>query len=65
MAVDVRILVDPAGDHFNVQINGKDHGTYAYGRITSSSKRVIELYETANVSGVKLDDVRVRVGGKS
>ena len=31
--VDLRLIVDPAGDSFNVMVAGVDRGTYAYERL--------------------------------
>jgi hypothetical protein len=63
--VDLRLLVDPDADCVTVRINDVDHGTHEYGRITSSTDRVIQLYETETLTGIRFDHVRVRVGGST
>ena len=62
--IDLRILVDPVLDTFNVQINGLDRGTCQYTRnFTPATPQVIEVFESASTSGLRFDHVRVRLGG--
>ena len=63
--IDLRLLVDPVRDSFNVQVDGRDLGTFAYNRITVVTPHVCRLYETATISGTQFDHVRIRVGGSS
>ena len=61
---DLRIMVDPLLDTFNVQINGQDRGSFRYTlNTTAATPHVIEVYESASMSGVRFDHVRVRLGG--
>ena len=61
---DLRLLVDPTQDTVNINIDDKDRGTFQYTRMTKGgTAHAITLYETAVISGVQFDWVRVRVGG--
>lgn len=63
--IDLRLMVDPDLNTVNLRINGEDKGTYGYGRITAVTDRIIGLFETATISGVEFDHIRVRVGGNA
>ncbi len=60
---DLRLLVDPAQDTVNININDTDRGTFLYIRKTVSKTHAITLLENGDPSGVQFDWVRVRVGG--
>lgn len=60
--IDLRLLISPARDAVNVQINGADRGTFAYGFVTPTSESpVVMLSHTG--SAAQIDYVSVRVGG--
>ncbi len=57
---DVRLLIDPVKDTFNVRINGQDKGTFAYPRFSLPNGM---FYMDQGGAGSEIDYVRVRVGG--
>lgn len=61
--VDLRLLVDPDADTCHVLVNGEDHGTFSYERVTYLASATCELFETANRNGLRFDSVRIRMGG--
>ncbi len=64
--IDLRLLVEPQSDTVNIQVNGRDEGTFVYQRTTVSGKpHVIALRESTSISGLQWDHARIRVGGSS
>ena len=63
--VDLRLLIDPARDTVNVQVNRVEHGTFRYVRYAPSGSNGTKKYASfyATNTGGEFDYVRVRTGG--
>jgi hypothetical protein len=63
--VDLRLLIDPDADACIAWVNGTDMGSFHYPRKTISGEGPgISLYETAEISGVMYDSIRITSGGR-
>jgi len=59
--VDARLVVLPAHDLVNIELNGTDHGSFIYDRFTTTELAHVELYGASDDLGAQFDEVSFRV----
>jgi len=61
--VTMRLLIDPAEDFVNIQVNDADFGTYAYKTVGVSASDQVTALGTSNSTNAQFDWARIVVGG--